>query len=84
MTMRVVYATQTAVIGYTRVSKGTHWPADDPVVLEHPDLFSDDPRYGLSFSQAPPEMAEAPVEQATAAPGERRNLRRPREARADD
>jgi hypothetical protein len=77
--MDVVYATATAVVplpggGRAHVAKGTHWPADDPVVLGQPSLFSPDARYGLNFS-TPPAGFDAPVEQATAAPGERRNRR---------
>jgi hypothetical protein len=30
----------------------------------------------MSYSVPPPEMAEPPVEQATAGPGEKRNVRR--------
>jgi len=53
--------------------KGTHWPADDPLVREYPQWFADNPRYGLSWTGTPPpEMAEPPVEQVTAAPGEKR------------
>lgn len=82
MTIRAVFAKETVSLLTAQgfpivVRKGEHWPADDPVVQANPDLFTDDPRYGLSFSTPPPEMAEAPVEQATAAPGERRNTRRP-------
>lgn len=58
------------------VRRGQHWPAGDPVVREKPDAFTNDPRYGLAFSTPPAELAEAPVEQATAGPGERRNARR--------
>jgi hypothetical protein len=63
-----------------RVAKGSHWPADDPVVLAHPEVFSTDPRYGLNYSVEPdgwdaPE-GEPPVEQATRAPGEKRQTRR--------
>ncbi len=62
------------------VRKGQHWPASDPVVQARPDLFTDDPRYGLVYTQAPPghdaELNEMPVETATSAPGERRNARR--------
>jgi hypothetical protein len=78
--VKVVYATASVAVtmpgGYTAmVQKGSHWPPDDPLVLSHPDLFSEDPRYGMSYSQPqPPE----PVEQMTAAPGEIRNVRRPR------
>lgn len=77
--MEIVYATGTRHVGTGVVHKGSHWPADDPVVKAHPDLFSDDPRYGLSYS-AQPEGWDAPeghpVEQATKAPGEKRPTRR--------
>lgn len=74
--MKVVYATATASIPHAGghqllVQKGSHWSADDPLVLAHPDLFSEDARYGLCFSQP---LRPAPVETATAAPGERRPL----------
>ena len=79
--MKVVYATAdvpvqlpTGISGWVR--KGTHWPADDPVVREHPEYFSTDPRFGMNYS-VEPEGYDAPVEQATAAPGERRATRRP-------
>jgi hypothetical protein len=59
------------------VVKGQHYPADDPVVKANPGMFSPDARYGMSWTGPPPaEMAEPPVEAATAAPGERRNVRR--------
>jgi hypothetical protein len=55
------------------VRKGEHWHADDPVVKAAPDAFSPDPRYGMQWTGTPPaELAEAPVEQATAGPGEKR------------
>ncbi len=50
------------------VLMGQHWHADDPVVREHPDMFSDDPRYGLAYSTPPAEMADPPAETAVAAP----------------
>jgi hypothetical protein len=57
--------------------KGQHYPADDPVVKANRDKFSADPRYGVTWTGEPPaEMAEPPVEQATAGPGEKRNVRR--------
>jgi hypothetical protein len=59
-----------------RVWKGSHWPADDPVVQEFPDRFTTDPRYGLNYTHPPAGFADPPVEQATAAPGERRATRR--------
>jgi hypothetical protein len=57
------------------IRKGEHWPTTDPVVVARPDLFSSDARYGMSYSVPPPEDAEGTVEQATAGPGERRNVR---------
>ena len=59
--------------------KGQHYPADDPVVKENPGMFTADPRYGLTWTGAPPEEMSRPpddVEQATAAPGEKRTVRR--------
>jgi hypothetical protein len=86
--MNVVYAIETASLttpdgGSVLVRKGTHWPADDPLVKANPQWFAEDPRYGLSWSGTPPrEMADPPgrppVEQATAAPGEQRTTRRQR------
>jgi hypothetical protein len=75
--MQVVYAKTTSSVGTSDggqfiVRGGEHWPADDPIVLAHPSLFSADPRFGLSYSARPAEMAEAPVEQVTAGPGEKR------------
>lgn len=60
------------------VRKGSHWPVDDPIVQEHPDSFSDDPRWGLQYSREPVGWDDPPVEQATRAPGERRQVRRAR------
>lgn len=78
--MDVVYAKESRIVplthgGNARVLKGTHWPAGDPLVLAHPDLFSSDERYGL-FYTVEPDGYGAPVETATAAPGEKRNARR--------
>ena len=74
--MKIVYANATVSVGLRSggtilVGKGTHWPAGDPVVVDNPTLFSDDPRYGLVFT-VEPEAFTAPVDQATAAPGEPR------------
>ena len=80
--MRVVYAKSGVVLslpaGYPiRIIAGSHWRADDPIVRNYPDLFSEDPRTGLSQSGPLPELEDdAPVEQATASPGERRAVRR--------
>jgi hypothetical protein len=75
--MDVVYARSTAVVttpdgGRHTVQGGQHWPASDPVVAANPGLFSPDARYGVSFSVAPAELSEPPVEQVTAGPGEKR------------
>lgn len=85
--MDVVFAkaTTTAALpngAVVTVMEGTHWRAEDPIVQMHPDLFSDDPRYGMLFTQPlrPEDYpgAELPqrVEHATAIPGDRRNVRR--------
>lgn len=57
------------------VQKGTHWPADDPIVAAMPQLFSADPRWGLLYT-VEPDGYDAPIETASAAPGERRTARR--------
>ena len=65
-----------------RVTMGSHWPAEDPVVRQHPGAFTDDPRYGMSWTGRAPEYmtrppsTPGPVEEASAAPGERRATRR--------
>jgi len=76
--MDIVYATANSSVatpegGQVLVRAGSHWPANDPVVLAQPSLFSTDARHGLNFS-SPPEP-DPVVEQATAAPGERRARR---------
>ncbi len=73
--VKVVFAKRTAVAGHVTVGEGADWPADDPIVVAHPELFTDDPRHGLSYS-APPATRSRPVEQATAAPGEKRSTKR--------
>lgn len=82
--MRVVYATANASVATAHgrvipVRFGTHWSAEDPLVKEHPGLFSDEPLYGMSHSSpAAQELAETPViEIATSEPGEKRAVRRP-------
>jgi hypothetical protein len=82
--MRVVFAIGTANVtlstGATvRVQRGSMVPESDPLVRARPDLFSSDPRYApnLLGTELPTEFSEdAPVETASAAPGERRNARR--------
>jgi hypothetical protein len=76
--MKVVYCKGTASIPMSNgaqvlVREGEHWPADDPIVVGNPHLFTDDPRVGLSYTVKPaPSPDPRRVEQATARPGERR------------
>lgn len=79
--MKLVYATTSTMLatplgGQVRILKGTHWPADDPIVQANPSLFSEDARYGLYYSVEPAGYDEPVIETATAAPGEKRNTRR--------
>lgn len=78
--IRVKYAMGTDFVnlhggGRVRVVKGSHWAADDPAVEARPELFSDDPRWGMQYTSEP-DGYDAPVETASAAPGERRSVRR--------
>jgi hypothetical protein len=87
-TLDVVFATQTAIVSHpstgssVSVNHGTHWPADDPIVLAYPTFFTADPRYGLSSSD-PLDDEGYPVrltrggkaETTSAAPGEKRTRR---------
>jgi len=72
---------------------GTHWPADDPIVQAFPNLFTDDPIYGLMYSQPPitsppppiPErVIHASIESATSNPGQKRVTARPPRSSGDD
>lgn len=58
MNLDHVFAKTTTVVGDgghpTRIQAGSHWLADDAVVRAHPDLFTEDCRYGLAFSGEPP------------------------------
>lgn len=83
--MDIVFACDTRIVGDPKtgagrsVVTGQHWPADDPVVVAYPELFTDDPRYGLSSSR-PLDIDGYPTgatETASAAPGEKRQSRRP-------
>lgn len=74
--MDIVYPTQkTSVMdaaGRIRdLNPEQHWAADDPLVIAYPDLFSTEPVKVYTS-----ERGWAPVESATAAPGEVRNVRR--------
>jgi hypothetical protein len=54
----------------TTIHQGTVWHPESPMVLAHPDLFSEEPPEVLPRGWSPP------VEQATAAPGEVRDAGR--------
>jgi hypothetical protein len=79
--MKAVFAKVTTAVALpsgatVRIQAGSHWSDGDPVVQAHPELFSDDPRHGMFFSRPLEPGDYPPVEQATAAPGEKRNVRR--------
>lgn len=68
----VVYAVETAAVALTtgeifNIYRGQRYTDDMRVVRERPGFFSDAPDTG---------MESGVVEQATSAPGERRNARR--------
>ena len=73
--MRIVYANQTTTVttgaGFVALSKGEPWDADDPFVVDHPECFSDAPTRVQTSRRG-----WTDVEQATAAPGEKRRTRR--------
>ena len=78
--MDVVYAKSEGVVTTPDgvpwpVRPGQHWQAGDPVVKTAPHMFSPDPRFGLCGYGTPAADELPPVEQATAAPGERRGTR---------
>lgn len=82
--MRAVYATTNTAVSMAwgrviHIRFGGHWSSEDPVVKAHPDLFSDNPLYGMEHSNPEAQaQAEAPqIEVATAEPGEKRAVRRP-------
>jgi len=88
MGSRIVFAAMTGHLGGTGVmlNEGEPWDADDPVVRDNLRLFTDRPPHvrtsrpaeaGSAEPWGPP-LDDAPgVEQATAAPGERRTLTAP-------
>lgn len=59
------------------IVSGQIWQADNPVVKARPGLFTDDfLASGFVRVETSPVLREAPVEQATAAPGEKRATKR--------
>ena len=72
--MRIVFAKSTTSVGGPHgaiydLQKGQPYVADHPVVVAHPDLFSDSPTFAMTA------RGFEVVEQATAAPGEKRRGR---------
>lgn len=73
--MAHVFAKSTTVVGTrgggtTHVQEGEVWSSHDPIVIDHPDLFSDKPTKVRG--------AKDTVEEATASPGEKRTVKRTR------
>lgn len=74
--MKYVFARDTCAVRTpgskypTTVHKGSAWHANCDLVKSHPDLFSPDP------PEVHPRGWQAPVEQASASPGEKRSTRR--------
>jgi len=66
--MDIVFAKTSAMIDGFHIRYGSHWPANDPLVLANPSLFTDDPREGMASTA--PVWETNPVEQVTAGPGE--------------
>lgn len=70
--MHYVYCLSTCAVRYDNrvlhLTKGVPWRSDDPFVRDHPELFSRKPPITGA-------TVDPPVEQATAAPGERRRAR---------
>jgi hypothetical protein len=65
------FAATTATVRWNdrlyRIAEGDPWYSDDPFVRARPELFTDAPQRVFG---------DRPVEQATAAPGERRTVKR--------
>lgn len=70
----VATASTTIFIGTQRVHvrQGSAWAADSVAVTERPDLFSADPNLALGLDLEP----GPPIEQKTAAPGEKSTVKR--------
>jgi len=74
--MALVFANCTTWISATaQLVQDEAWDADDPIVKARPELFNDEPSIVRGTRKR-----EAPVEVATAAPGEKRTRTRRAEA----
>jgi hypothetical protein len=64
--------------GGRRVDRGTSYPDDHPIVKTYPGMFVTPDEWAAAHQVAEPTRGakEPPVEQATAAPGEKRPTRR--------
>ena len=71
--MELKFAATTCVVFHNgqrrNLAEDDAWDANDSLVKAHPDLFADTPRRVFG-------TGARPVEQATAAPGERRTTKR--------
>ena len=79
--MDVVYAATTAQVmlpngAMVLIQEGEARPTSDPVVQYRPELFSNDAERWTKPLPTSIGPDGSPVEQATAAPGEKRNVRR--------
>lgn len=67
MNLDHVFAKATTVVhdlgAPVTVQGGSHWLADDELVLARPDLFTADCRYGLAWSGQAPECLSVPPSQ---------------------
>ena len=77
--MKVVYANTSAVVAHgglrIPVRAGEPWDGDDALVKAHPEMFTDGPA-SVRSTRDPSGVTNLPVERATQAPGEKRNVRK--------
>jgi len=80
--MTIVYAKSTVVLAHAGqripVRAGEAWDGNDPLVAQYPNEFTPAPR-AVRVTTNPQGWDEAPVEAATATPGEKRQTRRRRD-----
>lgn len=79
MAEKVVYAKTSATLAHgglrIPIRAGEPWDAADPLVAAYSDMFADDLAMVRSTSDP---RGYSEVERATRAPGEKRNVKRPR------